>query len=378
MPSTLMLLSNPYRPDPRVLRESRELIKSGINVHLIAWDRDAGLPEKAIEDGIQVMRVGPRAPFRSILKVAARLPRFWLRSMLISRKLKFDILHANDFDTLPLGICLSRLSGKPLLYDAHDLYAKMIEKDVGGLSHLVWRAELCMAGKANAIVTTSEPFARELSKGKRKVHIVTNSPDPSVLEGSDKAAVRKKYGLSGFVVSYLGSLEPGRFVEELCRAFGPGDGVTLAIGGNGTLRGIPMKVAEDNRAVRFLGTIPTDEALRVTWASDLVVCMLDASNPNYRSSIPVKILDAMASSRPVVTTKGLDMAEKVERAGCGFVISYDPEEFKKTVMKAKDSPALIDEMGRRGRVYYDRELSWAKSRDELLAVYGALLGPHRT
>jgi len=376
MPSTLMLLSNPYRPDPRVLRESRALLKAGIPVKLIAWDREGTLPAKAAEDGIEIRRVGPRCPFRSAGKVMSRLPLFWLKALGQARRMEFDVIHANDFDTLPLGMALSKLTGKPLLYDAHDLYARMIEKDVGSLSSAVWKIERCMSGKADAIITTSEAFSEQLSSGgKVKARIVTNSPDPSVLEGTTKAAVRERYGLKGFVISYLGSLEPGRFVQELSTIFGPKDGVTVVLGGNGTLRPVPEKAAGENGAVRFLGTLPTDEALRVTWASDLVVCMLDPTNPNYKASIPVKILDAMASGRPVVTSEGLDMAARVKEAGCGFVIPYDAQAFRKTVLETAKTPKLLDEMGAKGRAYYDRNLSWERSSEELLAVYRALAGP---
>jgi glycosyltransferase involved in cell wall biosynthesis len=103
--------------------------------------------------------------------------------------------------------------------------------------------------------------------------------------------------------------------------------------------------------------------------------MLDPTNPNYKASIPVKILDAMASGRPVVTSEGLDMAARVKEAGCGFVIPYDAQAFRKTVLEAAKTPKLLDEMGAKGRAYYDRFLSWEHSSEELLAVYRALAGP---
>jgi hypothetical protein len=44
-----------------------------------------------------------------------------------------------------------------------------------------------------------------------------------------------------------------------------------------------------------------------------------------------------------------------------------------TIRKA--SKAKLDEMGRRGREYFEKNLAWGPSKAALLGVYRALLGP---
>jgi len=373
MPSSLMLLTYPHRPDPRVFRESRTLVRHGRTIHLIAWDREGGLPKEAEEDGVHVMRVGPRCPYRSAGKVITRLPRFWFNALRKSRRLDFDTIHCHDFDTLPLGLVLSRLRGKPVLYDAHELYSGMIRKDVPTIADLVWKVEKWMSEKADEVITVNESLANILSKGrKEQVRIVMNSPDPGILDGADIGEIRKRHNLKGFVISYLGSLEPGRFVKELVESIEASGKIELAIGGNGTLAPLAEEGAMANSSIKFLGTLDTDEALRVTWASDLVVAMLDPSNPNYKASTPVKVLDAMACGRPVITSKGLDISRTVEEVGCGFVIPYDKEAFKEVLAKALSDQKTLEVMGRKGREYFDRELSWERSQDALFRAYKAL------
>jgi glycosyltransferase involved in cell wall biosynthesis len=368
-----MLLTYPHRPDPRVFRESRALVRHGRTIHLIAWDREGGLPKEAHENGVHVVRVGPRCPYRSAGKVISRLPLFWFNALRKSRKLEFDAIHCHDFDTLPLGLLLSKLRTKPLLYDAHELYSGMIRKDVPSMADLVWRVEKWMSGKADEVVTVNESLANSLSKGrKNQVRIVMNSPDPDILDGADAAEIRKRHNLKGFVISYLGSLEPGRFVKEMVESIEPAGKIELAIGGNGTLVSIAEEGARKNSSVKFLGTLDTDEALRVTWASDVVIAMLDPSNPNYRVSTPVKVLDAMACGRPVITSKGLDISKTVEEVGCGFVIPYEKAVFKEILKKALAEPKTLQDMGKKGREYFDRELSWERSQDALFRAYKAL------
>ena len=374
MPSSLMLLTYPFRPDPRVLREARSLSKHGLKVKLIAWDRDGDLPKVANEHGIEVIRLGPRSPYRSVGKILWRLPRFWLRALCASRKMEFELVHCHDFDTLPIGLAIGRLRGTPVLFDAHEIYSAMIRKDIGGFSRIVWRLERMMSRCADDIITVNDALAKSLStEGKPLPKIVMNSPDTSVLEGANAADIRSRYNLKGFVLSYLGSLEPGRFVQEMIGSVEPSGKVTLAIGGDGTMKPVAEKASLENPSIKFLSTLDTDEALRVTCASDLVMVMLDPTNPNYKISTPVKVLDAMACGRPVVISEGLDMANKVKEIGCGFVIPYDKEAFKATISKAMISPEMLREMGRKGKEYFEKELSWERSEVELLKAYQALL-----
>jgi glycosyltransferase involved in cell wall biosynthesis len=75
----------------------------------------------------------------------------------------------------------------------------------------------------------------------------------------------------------------------------------------------------------------------------------------------------------MVTTKGLNIAKKVEDAGCGIVIPYSRSAFVEAVLKAAADPRTLTSMGRKGRELYDKEYSWTRSKDELLKVYQALI-----
>jgi len=374
MPLTLMLLSNPYRPDPRVQLEARALKGAGIGVKLVAWDREGTWPVEESQPELDVVRVGPRCPARSAMKVATSLPRFWFRALSQIRNVDFDVVHANDFDTLPLGIVISRLKRRPLLYDAHELYAKMIEAEAGPFSTLVWMMERRCVRTPDEVITVSNSLASEIEKHReRRVGVVTTSQDPSEVLKADRQAVRAKYGLKGFVISYLGALEPGRFVEELATSFTTEDKVFVLVAGHGTLEPKIVEAAKNNPVVRFIGRVDADEALRLTWASDLTLAMMDPSNPNNLVGTPGKIINSLGVGRPVITTRGLQIADKIEKAGAGIVIPFDRYKFVEAVLKAAASPKELEEMGRKGRRLYENEFSWERSREELLSVYRGLL-----
>ncbi|UCE92133.1 MAG: glycosyltransferase family 4 protein [Methanobacteriota archaeon] len=376
MPSTLMLLSNPHRTDPRVLRESRALVAAGYRVTVVAWDRDSGGDSETEEEGVRIIRLGPGSPYRSPGKVFAGLVMFWAKAFRKSMGLDFDVVHCHDFDTLPLGKAIACLRRRPVLYDAHEVYSNMVKKDAARAAMALWPIEKSLSSTADEIVTVNEGMADILSRRRKApARLVRNSPDLSAIAGVDDGETRRNYGLEGFVVSYLGSLEPGRSVEELATIFSPEDGVTVVIGGAGTLRPFVEEKAAENPCVHFIGQVGTDEALRITCASDLVPAVHDPTNPNYVMGTPIKVLEAMACGRAVITSRGIDISAVVEGAGCGFVIEYGPRQLRETIMSASRSPAKLAEMGRLGADYYRHHLSWDLSRAELLDAYRALTGP---
>jgi len=57
MSHIVMLLSNAFRPDPRVAREAQALLDTGYRVTLICWDRQAELPEHETQNGLDIIRV---------------------------------------------------------------------------------------------------------------------------------------------------------------------------------------------------------------------------------------------------------------------------------------------------------------------------------
>jgi len=58
MPHIVMLLSNPFRPDPRVLKEAESLQATGYNVTILCWDRQAAYPlEESLPSAVHVIRI---------------------------------------------------------------------------------------------------------------------------------------------------------------------------------------------------------------------------------------------------------------------------------------------------------------------------------
>ncbi len=97
---------------------------------------------------------------------------------------RFDVVHANDLETLPAGWALARSARARLIYDAHELYTES-EPDPPRIYRAVLGAlERLLAKRASAVVTVSDDIADELVKRRRPAHPADGRPQLPGARGS--------------------------------------------------------------------------------------------------------------------------------------------------------------------------------------------------
>ena len=110
-----------------------------------------------------------------------RLGRLPVRLIQAARRLgPAEIVHANDFDTLPAASLLARMWGAKLVYDAHELYVDVEQRPPVVHRAVVRQAERILARAADGVITVSEPIAEELARTmrlRRRPLVVLNCAD---------------------------------------------------------------------------------------------------------------------------------------------------------------------------------------------------------
>ena len=81
--------------------------------------------------------------------------------------------------------------------------------------------------------------------------------------------------------------------------------------------------------------------------------------PNFRHSMPTKVVEYMARGVPVVTTPLPAAADLVTRYDCGFVVPFgDPGAAADAVLKLAHDASLRAKMGSRGHEAALTSLGW--------------------
>ncbi|GAA5019000.1 hypothetical protein GCM10023258_06220 [Terrabacter aeriphilus] len=164
---------------------------------------------------------------------------------------------------------------------------------------------------------------------------------------------------------YLGSLTMARGASTLLQA-----GRLLTVATRGEVKVEIIGSARDARTadtlswgvkcghVRHHGFVPSARALPMLDGALAGLSLLE-DRPNYRHSMPTKVLEYMAHGLPVVTTPLPLAADLVERAGCGIVVPFDDAEATAAALVelARD-PERRAALGRAGHAYARRHYDW--------------------
>jgi glycosyltransferase involved in cell wall biosynthesis len=361
-----MLLSNPFLPDPRVEKEAKALTEAGYEVIVLAWGRGGGKANSEKQGEVLIRRINTDAT-TNVIDFVVNYARFFYKAIFVGAKARLDIVHAHDFDTLLLGVIISKLRRSKLVYDAHEHYAMMIRRDGGeSAAKLVDRMERRLVGEVDLLIAANEHIQMYLQPHIfRRAVVVMNCVEVGVTfrdRPPPSARVR---------IFYAGSLEPQRYILELLDAVKADDRTELKIAGRGRYEEEVRKGSQSCSRIEFLGFISPAEVLAQTSASDVVFSMLDPSNENYRIATPIKVLEAMAMGVPVLVSRGTWSANIVERTESGLVLDWSEEYFREAIGLLMD-PKRRQTMGENGRKAAESEFNWKNMKDQLVSAYAQL------
>jgi len=271
---------------------------------------------------------------------------------------------------LPLGISaylLGKIKRAPFIFNVQDIFPQSVI-DLGLLKSkvLIKISELMerFIYKKASYITVHSAGNREniISKNinPEKVIIIHNWVDTNLIKptkNQDNDFRRKNNLNSKFVVSFAGVMGFAQGLDiviscaELLKLYK--DIIFLLVGDGVKKEGL-MKKTKDMQLnnIKFLPPQPKEIYPSILYASDICLVTLDKSVKT--PVVPAKLLNIMASGRPVVASMNLkgDTPKIIRDANCGYCVEADDADgFSKAILKLYNNPKLRDEFGMNGRKY---------------------------
>jgi glycosyltransferase involved in cell wall biosynthesis len=376
----VMILSNPFRPDPRVDHEARALSAHGHQVTVICWDRHGELTSEETRDGIRIIRIqNVKAGFGTGWRLSVQIPRFWRKAVRLAIEMEPDVVHCHDLDTLYAGWRIKRSLGCSLIYDAHEHYPAMTSLSLPAAfvrALVLW--ERWLMGRVDATITASTVLRDEfVSRGLSPVVTLGNyhelAPYEAVTE-TEVTDLRTRLGVApdDVLVTYIGFLSPNRMLLPMIEAAALLPQVRLHIWGTGVQRAVVEQAVARQPNVSYHGWLSPTELPCHFRAADVIFYCLRLDYPGAVYNAPNALSCAMAAGRPVVATDVGDLGRIVRMADCGVLIGEATPQTIAAAIEQLLDPATRARLGRNALRAAQGAYNATAQRAQLIELYRGL------
>jgi glycosyltransferase involved in cell wall biosynthesis len=187
-----------------------------------------------------------------------------------------------------------------------------------------------------------------------------------------RRAARANLGVDGFVVGTFGRLSKQKrhdvLIEAVALAASSRSDLTLVIVGGGELEAETRRLADRGMPGRVILTGHRRDATELLPAFDVFAMSSDFEG------LPFALLEAMATSRPIVTTdvQGTGEAVRHEREGL-LVPRRNARALADALIRLATDPVLADRLGAAARKRFVAEFFVDKMVERTEAIYQELL-----
>ncbi len=350
----ILLLTDNYPPEsnPPALRcsmHAKRWVQRGHHVNIVTSFPNfpdgkvfggyrQSLFKREILDSVDVLRVPTlifpnRAIFLRILDFLSFMFTSCIASFFVGRP---DVVLATSpqFFTAVSGWFVSRVYRRPFVFEIRDLWpdsivAMGVMKE-GRAIRLIRVIEQFLYRQADLIVTVTSSsrdllIARDIDGD--KIIVVSNGIDTGQLTpGPAPIELRQRLGVENkIVVSYVGTVGMAHGLQLIldaaqdCRNRLP-EVHFIIVGSGAELRDLQQQASERGLGnVTFIGRVAHDEIVNYWRLSDMTLVLLK-DIPLFRTVIPSKIFEAMATGTPIITNVRGELQTLLEPLGTAVMI----------------------------------------------------------
>ncbi len=251
---------------------------------------------------------------------------------------KYDILLANDTDTLTANFLVSKIKKKKLIFDAHELFPEVPELLHRPFVRKFWEMiENSIFPHLRYSYTVCDSIA-DYYKKKYNINmkVIRNIP---YYEEYLVNKIELKYEKT---ILYQGAINVGRGLEWVIDAMPLIDNAKLLIIGDGDIKNELIKkveLANLSQRVVFIDKVLPEQLKEYTKKASIGLCLLENMGLSYYYALPNRIFDYIQARLPILATSFPEISKIVGHYNTGILIDhYEPEYLANTINQMLENP----------------------------------------
>jgi glycosyltransferase involved in cell wall biosynthesis len=259
------------------------------------------------------------------------------------KKIKADVYHCHDLNTLYIGQKLAKKHKARLVYDSHELYVYRNRPYIPPrIFHKKEEAfERKYIQRADAVITVSKSIAGYMEKKYNidKPHLIMNAPKKNKAPEEIQYSLRKELNLNDNqkLLLYSGGITFSRGLDRVIESLAEMEELFFVMMGYGQegfknyLKAVAVNHGVSNR-MAFYGPVPSEKVTAWTASADLGIAPIENVCLSYYYCAPNKIFEYIQGGLPVVASNFPDLKNIVEKNNIGLTCDIsDPKEIAKAV-----------------------------------------------
>ena len=317
----ILLRGIDLNPDPRVEKYVEYYKKNNIVYKLVGWNRSNLKIVK--ENTIFYNLVAPYGLREKNLINRIKWTGFIIKTLYKERN-NYKVIHACDFDTA-IPAVIFKIFGKKVIFDVFD----WIDKENSILTNIIYKLQVLSAKRSDCLIICDELRKKQMNINHNNIIVMPNIPD---IEFEKYEYLNKKENIC---ISYVGVFDSNRNIELLLEYVSLNKNITLNIAGFGALEDLVKQYSKEYNNIIFHGKVTYDEGLKIMYESDLIYAAYCTNIRNHIFAAPNKYYEALMLGKPIITTVGTLVGDKVKKYNTGFVIGETIEDID-SIFKNKD------------------------------------------
>jgi glycosyltransferase involved in cell wall biosynthesis len=279
----------------------------------------------------------------------------------------FDIINANDLDTILPAILVAKLRGKKVVYDAHEYFSEQEEVVARPRIKWIWKAiEKWSIPSVDAAYTVSDGYANLFFSEYEVPFLVVKNA--TVLKEFHSPSPSQKY------ILYQGAVNHGRGLPELIEAMKKVDGMLYICGDGDILEDLKLQVKSQNleEKVKFWGFIAPEKLTDFTQNASIGLTLFAKGGLSHWYSLANRFFDYMHAGIPQLAMDYPEYSTFNKKHEIAVLINdIHPDTIAEGLRKLLSDDQLYARLSKNALIAREQE-NWQAQESVLLSVYRTL------